>query len=69
MTRSAHIKQALNYILAKVFASLNAGARSGYIAVELLGPIMHTPLGEYPPLRVLLVEDEDLISEWIVEVA
>ncbi|HEY1746621.1 MAG TPA: response regulator [Xanthobacteraceae bacterium] len=28
---------------------------------------MHTPLGEYPPLRVLLVEDEYLISEWVSE--
>jgi CheY-like chemotaxis protein len=28
---------------------------------------MHTSLREYPPLRVLLVEDEFLISEWVSE--
>jgi CheY-like chemotaxis protein len=30
-------------------------------------PIMHSSLCEYPPLRVLLVEDEFLISEWVSE--
>jgi CheY-like chemotaxis protein len=28
---------------------------------------MHTSLCEHPPLRVLLVEDEFLISEWVSE--
>jgi CheY-like chemotaxis protein len=28
---------------------------------------MHRSLSEYPPLRVLLVEDEFLISEWVSE--
>jgi CheY-like chemotaxis protein len=36
--------------------------------VGLLGPIMHMSLCEYPPLRVLLVEDEFLISEWVAEI-
>jgi CheY-like chemotaxis protein len=30
-------------------------------------PIMHSSLSEFPPLRVLLVEDEFLISEWVAE--
>jgi CheY-like chemotaxis protein len=29
---------------------------------------MHTSLCECPPLRVLLVEDEFLISEWVAEI-
>jgi CheY-like chemotaxis protein len=28
---------------------------------------MYTSISEYPPLRVLLVEDEFLISEWVAE--
>jgi CheY-like chemotaxis protein len=28
---------------------------------------MHSSLSEFPPLRVLLVEDEFLISEWVSE--